>query len=279
MKKWLASVALGAAMAAMPSLAMAQDEADPNTGALSISGGVDFWSAYYFRGYLQEDQGLIAQPWATVGVSLVDSDDFTLSGYVGIWNSVHSEQTLSDGQNDLWYESDIYAGLSAGFGPFTLGAIYTIYTYPGGAFDIIKEVGVTFAYDDTGLGLPIQFKPYVGAYFETKDSNGTQDSYLEVGIAPGISEVGGSPISLTFPIKAGMSIEDYYLDSDGDDTFFGYTQVGVVASLPLPLPAKYGSWSLNAGVHWLHLCADSVQSANDDDEDEILGSVGVSFSY
>src|SRR5688572_22874536 len=39
---------------------------DPNTGGLTLTGGVDWTTAYFFRGYNQEDTGLIFQPWVTI---------------------------------------------------------------------------------------------------------------------------------------------------------------------------------------------------------------------
>ena len=40
--------------------------------------GVDlnFATSYFFRGYNQEDTGLILQPYATIGASIVDEEDF-----------------------------------------------------------------------------------------------------------------------------------------------------------------------------------------------------------
>ena len=50
---------------------------DPNTGALTVSGGVDWTTAYFFRGYNQEDTGLIVQPYLTLTSALVSNDNFT----------------------------------------------------------------------------------------------------------------------------------------------------------------------------------------------------------
>ena len=62
----LATIAFGVGLNTMP--AHADDVDDPpdplNQGRLSFSLGADITSEYFFRGYLQEDQGLIFQPWA-----------------------------------------------------------------------------------------------------------------------------------------------------------------------------------------------------------------------
>ena len=48
-----------------------------------------------------------------------------------------------------WYESDIFGGVDFVFGKFTVGTVYTFYTYPNGAFDTIQEIGFKVGYDDT----------------------------------------------------------------------------------------------------------------------------------
>ena len=261
----------------------------PNTGKVAFSGGVDFTTAYFFRGYNQEDQGLIAQPYANIYFKAVDEEDFKLTPYVGIWNSVHSEQTLADddGSPAAWYESDIYAGADAAFGPFTLGFIYTLYTYPSGAFSTIGELGAKLSYDDTEvakqIGLPFALKPYVAAYVETFDDNGSEDWYGEVGIAPGIytfAEDGQYPVSLSLPVIVGLSLDDYYFDDDGNHEFLGFVSVGLQASVPLAfIPSDYGAWSLTGKVEYLWLNAEGLETANHGDESEIIGKLGISFAY
>ena len=82
------------------------------------------------------------------------------------------------------------------------------------------------------------------------------------------------------PLALGLSVDDYYLDSEGDNELFGYGSVGLMASLPLKLPAKYGSWSVTGGVQYIQLFADSAEAANDGGTDyEVLGKVGLSFTY
>ena len=67
----------------------------PNTGRLSISAGVDWTSAYFFRGIKQETEDLILQPYGELGVKLVDQAGaltaLTVTG--GFWNSLHTGPT------------------------------------------------------------------------------------------------------------------------------------------------------------------------------------------
>lgn len=282
--KGLRAFALGLAL--IPATAaFAQDDAadasDPNTGAIRVTGGIDVTTAYFFRGYLQEDQGLIVQPYANLYFDVAEG----WTGYVGTWNSLHEEQTGADpGTTGQWYENDFYAGVDWAVAEgFTLGVIYTVYTYPGGAFDTVEEIGAKLAWDDTGkTGLNIALKPYVAIYFETDDDNGTEDTYLELGIAPTVytvNEESDAPIALSVPVTLGFGIEDYYFDDTGDDELLGYGSIGLAASMPLPMPDKFGDWTLNASVTWLQLFAEGLETINNDDASEIIAKVGVSFAY
>ena len=294
MKRLFRGLALGALLVA-PAATFAQDaeaevavaaEAEEpaiNSGNIRFTGGIDYTTAYFFRGYNQEDQGLILQPYVNMYFDLVKGD-IPITAYIGTWNSFHEEKTgADDGTFGAWYESDLVAGVDATLGGgFSLGAIYTLYSYPNGAFDTIEELGFKMSYDDTDKwGLPFALKPYAGIYFETDDQNGTEDTYLEVGIAPTVytyEEGGDQPISLSVPIAVGMSIEDYYFDDGGDDELLGYGSIGLAASMPLS-SGNFGAWTLNASVTWLQLFADGLESANHDDDNEIIGKVGVSFAY
>ena len=59
---------------------------------MTLTAGLDFASAYLFRGIFQEDSGVIVPPFVDVGVSLYNGDgalkNVTVNG--GMWNSLHS---------------------------------------------------------------------------------------------------------------------------------------------------------------------------------------------
>ena len=56
-----------------PAASQAPDAAKgPNAGRLSINAGVDWTSAYFFRGIKQETEDLILQPYGELGVKLID---------------------------------------------------------------------------------------------------------------------------------------------------------------------------------------------------------------
>ena len=118
----VAAVVLGAALLA-PGVGRADDEG-PNRGLISLSVTNDFTNTYMFRGIQQERDGFIWQPYGEVNINAYsdEGEDAILTGitpFVGSWNSVHSENTLSSGSGpDNWYESDVYLGAKfTMFGP------------------------------------------------------------------------------------------------------------------------------------------------------------------
>ncbi len=54
---------------------------------LSFDAGIDFTTAYFFRGILQQDEGFIAQPYANAYYQINDS----LKIWTGVWNSFHGQ--------------------------------------------------------------------------------------------------------------------------------------------------------------------------------------------
>ena len=264
-----------------------EEPTGPNSGRLSFSGGTDFSTAYFFRGYNQEDQGVIGQPYLTLFAKLSDADEFTVTGYVGTWNSVHSEGTLAAGSGpDSWYESDFLAGVDLSSGAFTLGFVYTIYMYPGGAFESIQELGAKLAWDDSEFQkgkLGFALKPYFAVYAETDDQNGSEDWYGEIGVAPGVytfNEEGRYPVAISVPLTLGLSLKDYYFDEGGDEEFFGYASAAVTASVPLAfIPSDYGAWNVTGTFQYLYLNAEGLQAANHGDDYELIGKLGIAFAY
>ena len=92
---------------------------------------------------------------------------------------------------------------------------------------------------------------------------------------------GGAALTIVaVPVTLGCSLSDYYEDqTGGDDNFFGFFDVGVVASSALPfLPARMGPWVGELGLHWL-LLGDNNEERNVGDTSEILLSFGLSTTF
>ena len=278
--------------------------AGPNQGNVSLESGVEFTNAYYFRGIIQENQGFITQPYATVSFALFEGDGDglinSLGLFMGIWNSFHDGPSGSGGPNTdpkSWYESDLYTGVTVGLpanfeGTFT----YTWYTSPNDVFLTVHEAMIGLNYDDSELwtfvGLDgMALSPSISVAFETQNTAFGPDEgvYLELGIEPSVNPFTNGPInqlSVSFPVTLGLGLSDYYelvtvnpdLTTSRADDEFGYLKAGVAAALPLPIPAEFGSWTLSAGVHLLFL-GDNLEAANAGDDFEVIGVIGISMEY
>ena len=275
-----------------PAVAVDGDEEGPtppeaNNGRIHLSLGADWVSQYFFRGVVQEDEGLIVQPWFDLGVSLVEREDMNLAFNVGLWNSVHSNAdsaSATDSFVEHWYEADIYGSLGLETGPWSFGLTYTFYTSPSDAFETIDELSVSAAFDDSTLwdgGFALN--PSATIALETGDAGadgGRRGMYLELAVEPGFDWRINDDLTaeVAFPVTLGLSVDDYYEDAAGDDDLFGYLDVGVSLTMPLDAPVGYGRWSFGASVHLLWL-GDHAAAYNDGDDVEIIGSVGLAIEY
>lgn len=283
-------------MASMPIAAQEEgsSQAEEERVGLAIDGilGTQLSSKYFFRGILQENRGLIVQPFLDLTAHVHEDAGSWLRSVdlnIGIWNSLHDGPTGTGGPTmdpRAWYELDFYTGVSFGLGEnFSFGPTYTAYISPNDSFSTIHEVMFSLSYDDGSLwgdsfgGL----QPHVGVAFEAKnqaDGGSSRGIYLELGIAPSfeIYEHESYPITLTVPVTLGLSLSDYYEGPGSDDTF-GYLDVGLDAAVPLAfMGTRMGSWELSAGVHVLIL-GDNNQAINGGDGFEVIGSVGFSVNF
>src|SRR5688572_8237381 len=212
------AAAIGFAAALLSATPAAAQSSDPNTGALSITGGFDFLNAYMFRGIPQDegDFGSVMWPYADLGIALLSGDGAlkSMGVNIGTWNSLHTGAAGLDGPTGkLWYESDFYATVGFGFGGGTsVGVTYTAYTSPNGLFASVKELGFKFAVDDSGYLGGAAVKPYILLAKELDEDSGQADgglelgTYLELGVAPGFT---ASRFSVAVPVKVGLSVSDY----------------------------------------------------------------------
>ena len=266
--------------------AMAQDAADPNPGALTLAGGYDFLNQYMFRGIRQNSTEVAMWPWADLGIAAFTGDGGLKAVNInfGTWNSLHTGDTGLDGTSGkLWYESDFYAAVGFGFGAgTTFSTTYTAYTSPNSTFSTVKEVMFKLAMDDSGYLGAAAVKPYAAVAFELDAEPGLGQAdggleagrYLELGVGPGWT---APQASLTFPIKVGLSIGDYY-ELAGTDNKFGFFSAGALATVPLGPTTKFGAWNLHGGVEFQKL-GDTTAFYNGEDDSQVVGSIGIGFSY
>lgn len=256
-------------------------------GAFSLQLNLDSVTQYFYHGIIQEDTGLILQPAARLTVNLFSEDDLKLDGFAGMWNSFHGQETGATTTGDFtryWYESDILGGLTFTAGNLSLSAAYIFLTSPSDAYETVQELDLTLALDDSDWLGAFALHPYALVGIETgadasDGGNSDPGTYLELGIAPGFSfDFGKTPVAITFPIAIGLSLHDYYQNAAGDDGTFGYVQVGVKASIPLPFGDRYGKWTIHAGVSGMFLGNHTTQY-NSGDDAEVIGLVGLRVNF
>src|SRR5690349_15949259 len=134
----------------LPSVIVAQEQgsragarnAPPANRYVKGAWGLDLTNQYFFRGILQENQGLIVQPWVELGYDLYEGDDAVrdLDAKFGFWNSVQEEPGGNGGD---WYECDFYLDASMQFRErWQFNARYTAYTSPNNAAFFGQAFGV-----------------------------------------------------------------------------------------------------------------------------------------
>ena len=274
-----------------------EEEAGPNTGAVSLSAGVDVASAYYYRGIPQEDQGVITQPWMEIGFNLFTPEEGQDSGIdsldlaFGSWNSLHDNTS-----GNPWYESDFYASLSAGLGGFLSASVGYTYLHSPNLGDFFsEELALGNKADDSNLfGGEFGFAPFATLIFELDGGSdglgdgGDEGILLELGVAPSFTaDVRDLPVTLGLGVKVALNLGDYYETASGedDDETFGYLDIYPNVSIPLPLPARYGSWSFGGGVHFLVLgdsaaeIGDADFGVSDGDTFEVYTNWGITIEY
>ena len=244
----------------------------PAPKRVAVTGGVDFMTAYVFRGIYQEDHGTIVPPYADVGVTLGKG----VSLNVGNWNSIHSGPTGHSGRGNAWYESDYYGSVTFTAGKLKPAVLFTSYTSPNDAFGTVHELAGVIAYDDSGSAFPLSPKVTIGTELHGQaDGGAKQGTYLELGIKPALKAT--SVLTFYIPVKVGVSLKDYYEGPTGSNRF-GYFDTGLIASVPIGFLSGTGSWEAHAGVDFLWF-GNNMKLLNSGDRFRPVGVVGVSFAY
>ena len=293
----LAVVAVTSLVLMTSAAAFAQEAKDPNPGAITLTGSVDFLNQYMFRGIRQNSTGMVTWPAMDLGIAAYSGDGGLKSVGInfGTWNSLHSGDTGADSDDSglgcacgkLWYESDFYASLGFGFGGGTsFTTTYTAYTSPNNGFTTVKEIMFKFAMDDSGKLGKAAVKPYIAIAqeFNTEPGTGQADggenagTYLEIGFAPGYA---AKRASIAFPIKVGLSLSDYYelsTPTGFEDNKYGFFSIAGIVTVPLGGTSSFGAWNIHGGVEYQNL-GTTTKAFNGDESNQVIGSFGIGFSY
>jgi hypothetical protein len=260
--------------------ALAQNAGNPNTGALTFTGGLDVPSVYVFRGIVQErEPKLTLWPYGDLGIALFSGDGGlkSVGVNIGVWNSLQTGSTGLDGPSRrLHYWEDFYAALSLGLGGgVNVQGGFTAHTSPNAMFTTNKEISVKASHRD-------MWAPHAMVAFEL-DDRGQADmglkkgTYLELGAAPHWG-LGPGTATLTVPIKLGMSLNNYYEGATGDETF-GFFEAGGLITLPLSGgQSRFGSWNIHGGADVL-VFGDTTKAFNAGDKSQVIGLVGIGVTY
>jgi len=277
-----------AAPAAAQTIGPTQTAPDTNPGKVSLVATYDFTNAYMFRGLRQDDTRLIMFPFAEARFDFLDDgsggglNDVALR--VGSWNSLNTGITGTRGPSGkMWYESRFYSALDFTFGPgITATGMYTAYPSPNNSFSTVKEFGFRVGADESITAGGFALRPYglLAFEFDTAPGIGQADgglnrgTYLELGVLPQLSD---ADFAVTFPIKVGLSLDNYY-ELAGVDHKFGFLSLGAVATVPFARSATYGSWDLHGGFEFQSL-GDTPEAFNAGDQSKVIGTIGIGFSY
>ena len=224
------SVAMGAFAAATPAFAQ---EAEEESGPITISGGITGVSDYRFRGVNLSDKDFAIQPTITVSHE---------SGfYVGAWASNLSENTGDD------IEVDLYAGFSGGEElTYDIGATY--YLYPGVSslnyVEFTGKLGSTFG--PATVGVQLSYVPSQdntgnsdNIYYGTNATIALPDSPISIvgsiGVEDGAFTAGNEKVDWSLGLTAavsGFTLGASYVDTNRRSIFaFEDSKAGVVFSV------------------------------------------------
>jgi hypothetical protein len=262
-----AQMATAAPPQGMAPAAAPAPEASAPAKKLTVTTGLDFTSAYLFRGIPQHSGGTIAQPYADLGIALGHG----ISANVGGWDSIHSTAAAGN-----WYEADYYGSVTFTAGKVKPGLLYTSYTSPADSFATVKELAGVVAFDDSASPFPLS--PKVVVAFELgdgeADGGANKGTYLELGIRPTVKLT--PKVTLAVPVKTGLSVNHYYEGPAGDNRF-GYFDTGLQLSVPV-ISGKGGALEAHGGVDFYRL-GDNLKLLNDGDAFKPVGLVGFTFTY
>ena len=248
---------------------------------MAIHGYLDFTVAntrVTGGGFLIYPRGSLFQTEAGLSLDLYKGPGFinSVTVFTGAWSESWTSPPTG-GRH--WQEVDWWAGMSVGFADhFKLSAQFLTFQFPGGGS--IRNFTGTLSYDDSYLGLPITFNPYVTVFYNYGGLSampmGKTGTYrADVGINPTYSfkKSAGIPLTISAPTWIGFAQKDFtYVNTPGNrvcgplsnavcaTSATNLVSTGLQArySLEQFVPKKYGSWYVKAGVQYFHLMNDAV---------------------
>jgi hypothetical protein len=236
----------------------------------TITSGLDFTSAYLFRGIRQHSGGTIAQPYGDIAYTAKNvTFDF------GTWNSVHSTAPTGNYYEQDWYGSVVFAA-----GKLKPGLLYTSYTSPADSFATVEELAGTLAVDDSKSPFPLS--PKIVLAFELgdgqADAGNGKGTYLELGVRPTVKLA--PKATLAIPVKTGLGLHNYYEGAAvglPGDSHFGYFDTGLSLSVPV-VTGKGGTIEVHGGFDLMFL-GTVLKEFNQGDGFKPVALAGFTYTY
>ncbi len=134
---------------------------------------VEFTTAYYKRGYLQENREFIAEPILDITIDPFHSDGplTDLDFHAGTRASFQTNDSHATGSPRALYEGDFWGGFNAiFFKRVKFDTTYVDITSPNSAFSTIQEFDNQPTFIDDGKLGDVSFRPVVGLVQEIGSS-------------------------------------------------------------------------------------------------------------
>ena len=247
--------------------------------------GVNSVSAYFAFGVMQENKGVIAEPFFDVARTLFIGGGLVNNVTLGLqfWSSMHSAETGANKSSAVpwWYEFDYYVPVGLTIAKkWTLTISYLDYEFPGCAFTAQRGVQTDIAYDDSELLGSLALHPHALILYNFEGVLGvgrTRAWYGEIGITPtaSIAAKTGYPVNLSFPILLGCGDSHFYPGGA-----YGYFSVSANGSVPLAfLPKSIGSWTANAGITYYNLGEATATVNANRDHNAYVWQIGIRRTF
>lgn len=233
------------------------------------------------------NHGYVTQPEFDLSLDIYKNpagfiNKFTVFG--GMWNEFWSSPPPG---GRSWQEMDWWIGASVVFAKYwTFSGQYLPFNFPGGAGapPTAHNYDFKLALDDSFLGWPITFNPYVELFYNAAGGSTvvygkTSGSYrVSMGIVPTVSLLKwtGIPVTISAPTWMTVGPSTFWNRNDGTTNVcgtlgtspcalsnVGYYTTGVKAVLGLDsfIPKRLGSWYLKGGVQFYHINNDALRAA------------------
>ena len=297
--RWVAIgiIACTIAVGAPPSVSAQQptspeakpEDKGPNTGRISLNFGVDFATAYYFRGIAQEQNGVNFQPSGALTFKLIENAGplTALTASPGFWNNWHTAggHIVEPKDPQFWYESDLIFTLAATLWEnVTVGLTYTAYTSPNDSFKTVQELAFSLSLNDSKWLGPFALNPSLLVAGEVEgqaDAGSHRGVYIQLGINPSytLEPKSDYPLTISLPVLLGLSGSNYYEFGTTKNPTFGYVQFGPVISVPLAfIPKSFGAWTIKGAAEFLFL-GETLKVLHDNDVFKPIGRIGIAAVY